>query len=120
MIQGKIKISGTGCGLVDYLYLGVSFYSAEFRKFLSRKPGDGGLSPGKLVFTEELEAFAGIPYPKYLRKYVPERNQIQKISVDQAWYHSFMQLRCLIKRITRSAFMALPEMMSQPVIFAIS
>ncbi|HUV01213.1 MAG TPA: hypothetical protein VMW32_09645, partial [Bacteroidales bacterium] len=58
----KIIISGTGCALADFLYNGISFESNNFRKYLSTRTGDGGLSPGKLVFTEELEKFSGLPY----------------------------------------------------------
>lgn len=66
MSSPKIVVSGTGCALADYLYTQVSFDSPAFRKFMSVKPGDGGLSPGKLVFTEELEKFAGTSYRKIL------------------------------------------------------
>lgn len=58
----KIIISGTGCALADYLYTGVKFNTPQFLKYHSRQAGDGGLSPGKLVFTEELEKFSGISY----------------------------------------------------------
>jgi len=53
------KISGIGCALVDYLYKPVSFTDNQFRRYLSVKPGDGGLSPGKLVFRDEFELFSG-------------------------------------------------------------
>jgi len=43
---------------MDNLYNHIDFTSAVFRKYLSRKPGDGGLSPGRLVFAEEFERFA--------------------------------------------------------------
>ncbi len=56
------KISGTGCALVDYLYKPVSFSDADFGRYISRKAGDGGLSPGKLVFREEFERFSGEDY----------------------------------------------------------
>lgn len=65
--QDKIVISGTGCALVDYLYTDVSFKSPHFDRYRSKKDGDGGLSPGKLVFTEEVERFAGKPYPEVLK-----------------------------------------------------
>lgn len=58
----KILIAGTGCALADYLFTGVRFNSPQFLKYLSQRPGDGGVTPGKLVFTEELEKFSGIPY----------------------------------------------------------
>lgn len=55
-------ISGTGCALVDYLYQPVDFNNPAFLKVLSKTPGDGGLSPGRLVFTEEFEKFSGDSY----------------------------------------------------------
>jgi len=63
MTNKKIRISGTGCALADFVYNGIDFSSPEFQKYCSKKEGDGGLSPGKLVFTEELEKFAGKSYP---------------------------------------------------------
>lgn len=68
MRPGKIIISGTGCALADFLYTGISFNDTSFRKYLSKQNGDGGLSPGKLVFTEELEQYAGIPYQDILNE----------------------------------------------------
>ena len=62
MISDKIVISVTGCALADYLYSGVKFSSPDFLKYQSKQAGDGGLSPGKLVFTEELEQFTSKPY----------------------------------------------------------
>ncbi|MGQ9620636.1 MAG: carbohydrate kinase family protein [Bacteroidales bacterium] len=63
----KIIISGTGCALGDFLYKGISFSSPAFKEYLSRKAGDGGLSPGKLVFVEELEKFAKKPYGEIIK-----------------------------------------------------
>lgn len=74
MSTDKIVISGTGCALADYLYNGVSFDSGIFKKFMSRKTGDGGLSPGKLVFTEELEKFAGRPYREIIKEIIGNRS----------------------------------------------
>lgn len=73
MISDKIIISGTGCALADYLYDGISFDSSDFKKYLSNKSGDGGLSPGKLVFTEELENFAGRSYPEIIKEMIGNR-----------------------------------------------
>jgi sugar/nucleoside kinase (ribokinase family) len=56
------RISGTGCALVDYLYKPVDFNHPDFVQYLSKSPGDGGLTPGKLVFTEEFEKFSGQTY----------------------------------------------------------
>ncbi|MCX7047588.1 MAG: carbohydrate kinase family protein [Candidatus Sumerlaeota bacterium] len=57
-----MRICGVGCSVVDYLYAHIDFSSRRFRRYCSKRPGDGGLTPGKLVFTEELEAFAGQPF----------------------------------------------------------
>ncbi len=68
MQEGKIVISGTGCALADFLYSPVSFGSEGFSRFFSKNPGDGGLSPGKLVFTEDLEKFSRRPYEEILNE----------------------------------------------------
>jgi sugar/nucleoside kinase (ribokinase family) len=60
----NFRISGTGCTLVDYLYKPVDFSSQRFHPYLSKSPGDGGLSPGKLVFREEFQQFTGSDYLK--------------------------------------------------------
>ena len=73
MSLNKIVISGTGCALADFLYNGISFESNNFRKYLSEKPGDGGLCPGKLVFTEEFEKFSGKSYHKILKEIIGNR-----------------------------------------------
>jgi sugar/nucleoside kinase (ribokinase family) len=59
-IMNVIRINATGCALMDYIYPDMSFNSPAFKKYLSLKEGDGGLSPGKLVFAEEIEKFSGI------------------------------------------------------------
>jgi len=64
----KISISGVGCTLIDFIYNNINFNSPAFQKYTSKEQGDGGLSPGKLVFTEELERFAGKPYPEILKE----------------------------------------------------
>ncbi len=53
-----IKISGAGCCLVDQIYNGIDFDSSSTRKYLSQRANDGGLHPGRLVFSEQLEKFA--------------------------------------------------------------
>lgn len=73
MIADKIIISGTGCALADFLYNRVSFSGPAFKKYHSVSPGDGGLSPGKLVFTEELEHFAGKPYSEIAGELIGSR-----------------------------------------------
>ena len=54
----RFTIAGTGCCLLDYIYAQVDFGSAAFAACRSRREGDGGLSPGKLTFTEDFEVFA--------------------------------------------------------------
>lgn len=74
MISEKIIISGTGCALADYLYNNISFDSPEFRKYLSKQAGDGGLAAGKLVFTEELEKFAEKSYQEIICEIIGNRD----------------------------------------------
>jgi sugar/nucleoside kinase (ribokinase family) len=57
-VVSPMLVSGVGCCLMDNLYNHIDFNSDVFRKYLSRQPGDGGLSPGRLVFAEEFERFA--------------------------------------------------------------
>jgi hypothetical protein len=73
MSKNKIIISGTGCALADYLYTGISFNSPQFKKYSSKQTGDGGLFPGKLVFTEEIEKFSATPYPAILNELTGNR-----------------------------------------------
>lgn len=74
MTSHKITISGTGCALADFLYNRISFGSPGFRKYMSKEEGDGGLSPGKLVFTEELEKFSGDDYSVILKTITGNRS----------------------------------------------
>jgi len=63
-----LTISGTGCALMDYLYADVRLDSEAFVRYRSRAGGDGGLEPGKLVFVEDLERFAGKPFAGILEE----------------------------------------------------
>lgn len=74
------KISGTGCTLIDYLYSPVSFEAPEFRKYLSKTLGDGGLSPGKLVFKEEFDKFSGENYMQ-VREIITKSNEPLAINI---------------------------------------
>ena len=65
--MSDITISATGCSLGDFLYKNIDFSSKIFQKFLSLNNADGGLSPGKLVFTEEFEKFSTIPYKEAIK-----------------------------------------------------
>lgn len=62
----KIKVSGIGCCLVDVLYNNIDFTGNEIRKYISRERGDGGLTPGKLVFQEEFEKYSGISLDNFI------------------------------------------------------
>lgn len=74
MSSDKIVISGVGCAIADLIYKNISFNSPAFKKFLTKKEGDGGLSPGKLVFAEELELFSDKKYVDILNEIVDNRN----------------------------------------------
>ncbi|HBE03082.1 MAG TPA: carbohydrate kinase family protein [Spirochaetia bacterium] len=67
-MKKKIKISGTGCALGDYLYAGINFSGPVFKKYLSKSPGSGGLEPGKLVFVTELEKYTGMTFYNLLKE----------------------------------------------------
>lgn len=73
-MQKKLVISGVGCALSDFLYSDISFSAKTFIKYQSKSAGDGGLSPGKLVFTEELESYAGKPYREILAEITGGKN----------------------------------------------
>lgn len=51
---------------MDFLYPGLDFSGPGFQANASVQPGDGGLSPGKLVFAEDLENFTGKSSPRVL------------------------------------------------------
>ena len=64
----KIIVSGVGCCLVDLLFNDIDFGSPTMSPYLSLKRGDGGLTPGHLVFREEFEKFCGEPFDIALKK----------------------------------------------------
>jgi sugar/nucleoside kinase (ribokinase family) len=64
----KILVSGVGCCLVDVLYNNVNFKSDEVRKHISKVRGDGGLTPGKLVFQEEFEQYSNIKLDSFIKE----------------------------------------------------
>ncbi len=68
MKKEVFKISGVGSSLVDYLYKPVNFNGEVFKSYISVEPGDGGLSPGKLVFKDEFEEFSGEDYAEVRKK----------------------------------------------------
>ncbi len=61
-----IRIAGAGCCLMDILYPKVDFTSAAFSAACSRREGDGGLTPGRLVFAEDAERFTLRPFEETL------------------------------------------------------
>jgi sugar/nucleoside kinase (ribokinase family) len=66
--MSKIIVSGVGCCLVDILYSEIDFGSNKITPYLSISRGDGGLTPGHLVFREEFEKFCGKPFDIVLNK----------------------------------------------------
>ncbi|MGV8091561.1 MAG: carbohydrate kinase family protein [Mangrovibacterium sp.] len=64
----KITVSGVGCCLVDRLYNHISFGSDSFSNWLSKRRGDGGLTPGHLVFKEEFEKFSNRDFQLTLKE----------------------------------------------------
>ncbi len=74
MKRHTYTICGTGCALADFLYTNMNFADPVFVKYLSRNPGDGGLSPGRLVFTGEFEKFANIKFVDFLKEVTGGRN----------------------------------------------
>jgi sugar/nucleoside kinase (ribokinase family) len=64
----KIIVSGVGCCLVDLLFNDIDFSSETMLPLLSVKRGDGGLTPGHLVFREEFEKFCGQPFDNVLNR----------------------------------------------------
>ncbi len=57
----KLTVACTGCCLADFLYADIDFSKSNAKKYLSLTNGDGGITPGKLVFTADLEHFSGEP-----------------------------------------------------------
>ncbi len=74
----KIIVSGVGCCLVDLLYKDIDFSSDSFRSFISLKRGDGGLTPGHLVFNEEFVKFARSPFGTVLNQITGGRTPDKK------------------------------------------
>ncbi len=61
-------VSGVGCCLVDLLFNDIDFGSETMLTYLSANRGDGGLTPGHLVFREEFEQFCGEPFETVLNR----------------------------------------------------
>ena len=78
--MSKIIVSGVGCCLVDMLYSEIDFGSNKIKPYLSVSRGDGGLTPGHLVFREEFEKFCGKPFDTVLREITGGRSH-DKINI---------------------------------------
>jgi sugar/nucleoside kinase (ribokinase family) len=70
----KIIVSGIGCCLADMLYNNIDFTGDIIRQYLSKERGDGGLSPGRLVFQEEFEQYSGISLDEFINRIAGGRN----------------------------------------------
>jgi sugar/nucleoside kinase (ribokinase family) len=79
--MARIRISGVGCCLLDRIYDNIDFQSEAFRKYWSKKAGDGGLEPGKLTFEEELERFSGQSFAKEILPLLTKGQAPQKENV---------------------------------------
>jgi sugar/nucleoside kinase (ribokinase family) len=93
----KIIVSGVGCCLVDVLYNNVDFAGDEVRKYISKERGDGGLTPGKLVFQEEFEQYCGISLDNFIKKIAGGRN-CDKINIGGPSIVSMINVAQLTRR----------------------
>ena len=57
-MKKQMEVAGVVCCLVYYLLKNIAFTSETFSKYISQKSGDGGLTPGQLVFAEEFKKFS--------------------------------------------------------------
>lgn len=92
-----IIVSGVGCCLVDMLYNDIDFRSINLKTYLSVNRGDGGLTPGHLVFREEFEKFCGKPFNEALNKITGERAP-DKINVGGPSIVSLINIAQLIDK----------------------
>ena len=79
-MKKRLIISGIGCSLVDRLYNDVSFSAESFIPYLSKEKGDGGLTPGQLVFKEGFEKFVGVNFQSALKGILSDR-KYDKINI---------------------------------------
>ncbi len=93
----RIIVSGAGCCLVDMLFNDINFSSPAVKPYLSVKRGDGGLTPGHLVFREEFEKFCGIPFEKVLREITGGRKH-DKINIGGPSIVSLINIAQLIDK----------------------
>ena len=93
----KIIVSGVGCCLVDLLFTNIDFGSDTIRPYLSRKRGDGGLTPGQLVFQEEFEKYCGSSFDNVLSKITGGRTH-DKINIGGPAIVSLINVAQLIDK----------------------
>ena len=96
-MPGKIIVSGVGCCLVDLLFNGIDFGSDTIRPYLSKKRGDGGLTPGHLVFQEEFEKYSGSSFDMVLHKITGGRTH-DKINIGGPSIVSLINVAQLIDK----------------------
>jgi len=96
-MSGKIIVSGVGCCLVDLLYNDIDFSSDTIRPYLSVIRGDGGLTPGHLVFKEEFEKYSGSSFDLVLNKITGGRKH-DKINIGGPSIVSLINLAQLIDK----------------------
>ena len=96
-MPGKIIVSGVGCCLVDLLFNDINFGSDTIRPYLSKKRGDGGLTPGHLVFQEEFEKYSGSSLDLFVRKITGGRTH-DKINIGGPSIVSLINLSQLIDK----------------------
>jgi hypothetical protein len=87
----KTRVSGVGCCLVDLLYNNISFSSRSFSSYISKKRGDGGLTPGQLVFTSEFEKFSGHDFQMVIHN-LTKGKPADKINMGNYFRRFFMLL----------------------------
>jgi len=90
-----IIVSGAGCCLVDLLFNDISFSSNDVKPYLSVNRGDGGLTPGHLVFREEFEKFCGKPFDTVLKEITGGRKH-NKINIGGPSIVSLINIAQLI------------------------
>jgi len=95
--MSKIIVSGVGCCLVDMLYNDIDFRSNSLKPCLSVNRGDGGLTPGHLVFREEFEEFCGKPFDTVLREITGGRSH-DKINIGGPSIVSLINIAQLVDK----------------------
>ncbi|OFX40595.1 MAG: hypothetical protein A2X05_13830 [Bacteroidetes bacterium GWE2_41_25] len=90
-------VSGVGCCLVDMLYNDIDFRSNSLKPCLSVNRGDGGLTPGHLVFREEFEEFCGKPFDTVLREITGGRSH-DKINIGGPSIVSLINIAQLVDK----------------------